>query len=158
MRPWVTVEGVEGVAEALRRLNVAAALRVIEAVEESAGAIAEGAQSRAPMRRGRYRRSIRPKFSRGGLEAAVAPWGRGGRVHPLAHIFEFGARAHVIRAKKKKALRFETSGGEEVLAAEVHHPGLPPRPHLFPAFEEERPRYVARLERALNQAGKDAAR
>lgn len=47
-----------------------------------------------------------------------------------APFVEFGTRAHVIRPKERKALRF-FAGGETVLAKKVFHPGTRPRPFFF---------------------------
>jgi hypothetical protein len=46
-----------------------------------------------------------------------------------------GTRQHIIRARKKKALKF-TSGGRTVIVKRVYHPGTKPRPWLFSALQE----------------------
>jgi hypothetical protein len=45
-----------------------------------------------------------------------------------------GSGPHIIRPKKKKALRFVVAG-RVVYATKVHHPGSPPRPFLRHAAE-----------------------
>jgi hypothetical protein len=45
-----------------------------------------------------------------------------------------GSKAHIIRARKKKALRFEV-GGKVVFARSVRHPGSRGRPWLADAAE-----------------------
>lgn len=47
-----------------------------------------------------------------------------------------GARAHVIRARKAKALRFQ-QGGQIVYRASVNHPGVRARPWLAQALADE---------------------
>jgi hypothetical protein len=57
---------------------------------------------------------------------------------------EYGTRAHIIRPRNKRILRFPANGhsarltgsvrrgGDAVFAREVHHPGTKPRPFLVP--------------------------
>lgn len=42
----------------------------------------------------------------------------------LVRYYEYGTRAHVIRARHAHALRFQ-KGGQTVFARSVHHPGTP---------------------------------
>lgn len=48
---------------------------------------------------------------------------------------ERGTRAHIIRPKNKKALRF-VRGGTTVIVRYVRHPGTKPRPFMFRALVE----------------------
>jgi hypothetical protein len=43
------------------------------------------------------------------------------------YFLEFGTKAYEIKAKNKKAMRFEGQGGAEVFAATVNFPGIRPR-------------------------------
>lgn len=47
-----------------------------------------------------------------------------------------GARAHIIRARRAKALRFE-QGGRIVYRSSVNHPGVRARPWLAQALASE---------------------
>lgn len=52
------------------------------------------------------------------------------------HYVERGTRPHVIRASKKKALRFVGKGGATVIVRQVRHPGTRPRPFMFRSLIE----------------------
>lgn len=159
----VEVEGADKVIATLSRFQMTAADRVERAVKESAKEVQRGARQRIRRVSGRSRRQIYPKYSKDGLTAEVAMWGRGRRrAHPLSHIIEFGTAPHKIKPKRKKALLIEGEGGEGLggttdFAAAVNHPGQPARPFLFPAWEEERPKYTGRLKDAIRGAAKEAA-
>lgn len=49
---------------------------------------------------------------------------------------ELGTRAHVIRPKRKKALRFVSRRGQVVIVKKVNHPGTRPRPFMFRSLVE----------------------
>lgn len=55
---------------------------------------------------------------------------------PQSNWTEFGTRPHVIRPRRRKALRFVV-GGQTVFARKVNHPGNPPRPWFFPTVRRE---------------------
>lgn len=76
-------------------------------------------------------RTVRPRVVSGSV---------GDDAHYAAPVHE-GARPHVIRPKRAKALRFEI-GGRVVFARLVRHPGMRGRPFLRNAGER-----VAALER-----------
>jgi hypothetical protein len=66
-------------------------------------------------------------------KARVKRFRRGGKMvvrctTPYATFLEHGTKAHVIRPKFKKALRFRV-GGQPVFARKVNHPGT--RPYYF---------------------------
>jgi phage gpG-like protein len=71
-----------------------------------------------------------------------------------AAIHEYGGqtRAHVIEAKKAKALAFQM-GGETIIRKLVHHPGskMPERSFLRSSLRESRDRIIAAIERAVAQ-------
>lgn len=54
-----------------------------------------------------------------------------GTSHPNAPYHHFGTKAHEIRAKQARALRFIRADGKTTFATRVFHPGVPARP-LFP--------------------------
>lgn len=52
---------------------------------------------------------------------------------PQAWFLEYGTRAHKIRPKRAKALRFTGRSGQPVFAREVNHPGTKADPFMGPA-------------------------
>jgi hypothetical protein len=84
-----------------------------------------------PVRTGRLRASGRMKFrvgARGPTGIVEYPVSYAAAVHD-------GSGPHVIRARKKKALKFEYNG-RTVIVKSVNHPGSPGRPFLRQAAEE----------------------
>lgn len=57
--------------------------------------------------------------------------------HPATLFVLYGTRPHVIRPRRKKALRFDV-GGRTVFAAVVHHPGTRPNDFLGRALRAGR--------------------
>lgn len=55
-----------------------------------------------------------------------------GKHGPLAHLLEYGVKAHTITAKGKKALSFNG-----LLFQSVNHPGFAKKPFLRPALDQE---------------------
>lgn len=51
----------------------------------------------------------------------------------VAAFNEFGTRAHIIRAKNRKALRWQ-QGGQTRFAKSVRHPGTRARPWFYPVL------------------------
>lgn len=82
-----------------------------------AGELAQAAQGRAPVKTGKFARSIKPRIHIG--EKSVT--GTVSTRDPRAHLFEYGGKtaAHEILPDKAKALLLP--GGK--FAARVHHPG-----------------------------------
>ena len=54
---------------------------------------------------------------------------------------EFGTPPHIIRPVDAKALHFKT-GGNEVFAKVVHHPGTRPNPWIRPVFKHQLPKLI----------------
>lgn len=87
--------------------------------------VAAKGHARVLQRTGALRRSFRAKIAafRGGGRVQV------GTGHRLAPFAEHGTRAHVIRARRARRLRFVTIEGT-VFAQSVRHPGTPARKML----------------------------
>jgi hypothetical protein len=88
----------------------------------------------APVRTGRLRAS-------GKMDLRVTQNGPTGSVTftvKYAQWVHDGTRPHIIRARKKKALRF-TVGGQVIYRPLVHHPGTRPQPFLARALVEVGP-------------------
>lgn len=84
-----------------------------------------------PVDTGRLRSSGRMKFrvgARGPTGVVEYPVSYAAAVHD-------GSGPHIIRARRKKALKFEYNG-RTVIVKSVHHPGSPGRPFLRQAAEE----------------------
>ena len=92
---------------------------------------------------GRLRSSIRIDFLQNGLAADIAT------DVEYADFVEFGTKPHTIEAKNKQALFWK---GAEHPVKSVEHPGSPPKPFMFPAWEEEVPKFIACLERDIKKA------
>jgi hypothetical protein len=69
---------------------------------------------------------------------------------PQANYQEYGTRPHIIRPRRRQALRFNV-GGRVVFAKIVHHPGNRARPRFFPTIRR-------RFEPALQNAWRSLAR
>lgn len=86
----------------------------------------------APVRTGRLRSSIRAEPPRiFSLRGSVTV----GSDLEYAAFVNDGTKAHIIRPKRAKVLRFQV-GGRTVFARLVHHPGTKPRPFLDRALRE----------------------
>jgi len=99
---------------------------------------------------GHLRASIHYEIQEGGDRIAATV----GTNVAYAAIHEYGGqtRAHVIEAKKAKALAFQM-GGETIIRKLVHHPGskMPERSFLRSSLRESRDRIIAAIERAVAQ-------
>lgn len=59
---------------------------------------------------------------------------------------EFGTKAHIIKAKNKKALYWK---GASHPVKSVKHPGGKAKPYLIPAFEKEKNKFFEKLKEAI---------
>ena len=60
---------------------------------------------------------------------------------------EYGTRAHIIRAKNKKALYWK---GAKHPVKKVNHPGSKAKPYLIPAFEKEKDQFLEKLKEVIS--------
>jgi hypothetical protein len=86
------------------------------------------AKKLAPVRTGNLRRTIH--IGRVSLDSAEVVASA-----KYARPVEFGAKAHLIRPRNRKALRFKV-GGRTVFTRLVHHPGNKARPFLIPGVRK----------------------
>lgn len=63
-----------------------------------------------------------------------------------APMVEKGTKAHIIRAKNKKALYWK---GASHPVKQVNHPGSKAKPYLIPAFDKEVPYFVEKLKEVV---------
>ena len=59
---------------------------------------------------------------------------------------EYGTRAHIIRAKNKKALYWK---GAKHPVKQVNHPGSKAKPFLIPAFNQEKDQFLEKLKEVI---------
>ena len=59
---------------------------------------------------------------------------------------EFGTKAHIIKAKNKKALYWK---GAKHPVRSVRHPGGKAKPYLMPAFEKEKDQFLEKLKEVI---------
>ena len=59
---------------------------------------------------------------------------------------EFGTKAHIIKAKNKKALYWK---GAKHPVKSVKHPGSKAKPYLIPAFEKEKDQFLEKLKEVI---------
>ena len=59
---------------------------------------------------------------------------------------EFGTKAHIIKAKTKKALYWK---GAKHPVKSVKHPGSKAKPYLIPAFEKEKDQFLEKLKEVI---------
>jgi hypothetical protein len=116
-------------------LNAVASRAALPEVTKITRRVLTRAKILAPVRTGRLRSS-------GRMDIKITNVGPSGSVtFPVsyAQFVHEGTRAHIIRAKKKKVLKFKGRSGAFVFRKVVHHPGTRARPFLQRALEETAP-------------------
>ena len=103
------------------------------------------AKMRAPVQTGNLRSSIGSRFTDGGLTGIVEA------TAAHAAFVEYNTRAHIIRAKNVKYLKFKMNG-TTVFRKSVRHPGTTAQPFMRPALEEERPHFIREITEAATRA------
>lgn len=125
----ITLTGQDGIEKRLARIvpqSEAAVLRLAERIHELAF---QGADRHT--QKGAIIRSLGsgPRRIPGGFEI-----GHDSQKAPHAVFVHWGTKAHVIKPKNKKRLRFQVGGGH-VFARWVNHPGYKGDPWLKHAFD-----------------------
>ena len=64
-----------------------------------------------------------------------------------APMVEYGTKAHIIRAKNKKALYWK---GTKHPVKKVNHPGSKAKPYLIPAFNQEKDQFLEKLKEVIS--------
>jgi hypothetical protein len=116
-----------------------ARLRIEKAVSDSTLNIKQGAIERVRVRKGSLRKSIKSSFRASGPSGTVYS------KRPTAHLIELGVKPHKISARGKTAL---VINGDFVRKG-VSHPGFTAKPFLRPAYEDEKPRFIRKVEEAV---------
>nr|DAS93848.1 MAG TPA: Minor capsid protein [Caudoviricetes sp.] len=112
---------------------------VRKVVKNSAFNIERNAKSSVNVKTGHLKRSISTKM--GDMEATIHTSNL-----KYAPAVEFGTRAHIIRAKNKKALYWK---GATHPVKQVNHPGSKAKPFLIPAFEKEKDQFLEKLKEVI---------
>lgn len=119
------------------------------AVQTAALSVESNAKRRAPVSNKRGGGNLRS-----GIGHEIDADGLGAEIRSTAAYsayVEYNTRAHIIRPKTAKALKFE-KGGETIFAKVVRHPGTTEQPFMRPALREERPHFVKDLAGAVRRA------
>lgn len=119
-------------------------LAIENELQSSTKNIARGAKQKAAQRSGKLKKSIKSGFDRRKPEGQVKA------KTPYAHIVEFGAKAHTVKAKNKKALTI-SSGDGVLLRKSAKIPARKGRPFIKPAFDEEEPKLISHIKKVLNK-------
>lgn len=142
------------VVRAVERLEVAANARMTQALQQSAQLVADRAKQDHGYtdRTGALTASVRAGQVRGtfasGLKVDMLAGARG--VTYASHV-EFGTKAHVIAARRRKSLRF-VQGGQTRFAKKVRHPGTPEFRFMRNALEATLPRAEQLMDTAMELA------
>jgi HK97 gp10 family phage protein len=117
-------------------------LRMEGALRKGTRMVRREAAQRVPRHTGRLRKSIKTRFSSVRLEGQVYS------NEPHAHLVEFGARAVIVRTKRKKALRFPFTGGYRYSKVVVV-PKRVGKPFMKTAYEYVEPTIIQDAKKAL---------
>lgn len=117
------------------RINAVASRAALPEVTKITRRVLNRAKVLAPVDTGRLRSSGRMDIR----ITAVGPTGSVSFPVSYARYVHEGTRAHVIRAKNKKTLRFKGRGGGWVFRKKVNHPGTRARPFVEQALLEIAP-------------------
>lgn len=122
---------------------------VRDAVQTSALSAESNAKRLAPVSNkrggGNLRSGIGHKIDADGLGAEIRS------TAAYSAYVEYNTRAHIIRPKKAKVLKFE-KGGQTIFAKEVRHPGTTEQPFMRPALREEKPHFIKDIRGAVRRA------
>lgn len=128
----------EKVVGKVRKMSEEAQTGTKTQVLKSAMQVEAVAKSLAPSKTSKLRGSIKTKLTNGGMGAEVTA------TAAHAAYVEYNTRAHIIKAKKAKALKFNMDG-KTMFRKWVRHPGTKEQPFMRPALERERPHFIREL-------------
>ena len=139
----------EKVTKKLSEIKIGKGKEFRNTVNESALNIQREAKKACPVDTGRLRSSIRPVFFADGMAADV-----GTDVEYAANV-EFATKPHMppsgaLSGWAKRQLGNE--GAAYAVALKIKESGTVAKPFLFPAFEQERPKFERRLKSILRKA------
>lgn len=106
--------------------------------------IQKQAKIRVPVRTGKLKKTVKQRFSAAKMTGEVYS------NLQYAHLVEFGFKAHTVRPKKKKAMKFSQMGGH-YFTKKAEIPKQSARPFLKPAYEYEEQHIINSIKKALNK-------
>lgn len=146
MKIYMKVDS-SAISNALKEIHAwdgKARLRVEDAVKRGTKNVRRDAAQRAAVRSGKLKRSLKTRFRASKCTGEVYT-----RL-PYAHIVEYGAKAHEVKPKRKKALRFYKNG-KAIFAKRVKLPKFIARPYLKPAYDYISPDIVKNIKKAVRK-------
>jgi len=140
MKVEIEIKGVDDVIGKINRFNY----RVVHGVEIQMDTTTKNIRNRerqaAPVRTGKYKKSIKRSLKKSDLTATVGPQWHG-RLHPIAHLLERGTKAHPIHPYGNKKVT-------------VQHPGTKSDPHIEPAWDAEQNDFVNGIKNVIEGAAR----
>lgn len=141
------LKGLDKLLSVLQKIPAELDKDVDEIVKLNALDIAAEAAKNAPVDNGDLQQSM--KAIRLDKKKFLVKANATGNAPYAAHV-EYGTKAHVIRPKNGKALKFKI-GGKDVFATSVNHPGTKKQPFFFPAVFKGKARFIEDLEHLLKE-------
>jgi len=141
----VRISGVQEAVAKLKQYDVRKQQGVRRVVAESAFNIEKTAKKRAPVDTGRLRSSITSDFKNSGFSAETKA------ATFYAIYVEFGTSPHFppVAALRGWAKRHRAS--EWAVARGIARRGTPAQPFLYPAFLQEKPRFIRNLRAEMSK-------
>ena len=156
--PLIIEGGIEGLDEAIKKLksyDSESGKKIRKAISRAGRNVASQAKSRVPSRTGKLKKSISARFDSRNIESVVKARA------PHAHLVEYGAAASAVRAKNKKALRFNGSDGNVRYVAKggvgkgtIKIPQRSASPFMEPAYRSVKPRVEHEIAQVLKEMPK----
>ncbi|MBP2653350.1 MAG: hypothetical protein H6Q73_919 [Firmicutes bacterium] len=140
MKINIEVKGADEAIGKINRFNVDVFKGVLKQIETTSKDIRNRERQAAPVRTGKYKKSIKRTIKKVDLTATVGPTRRG-KLHPIAHLLERGTKAHDIHPYGNKKVT-------------VRHPGSREYPHIEPAWDAERDKFVEGVKSAIKEAAR----
>lgn len=162
-REGVRVIGLDRLRRKLGELEEAEIKAIQFTVKASALNIEGGAKRRVLVDRGRTRNAISHLIGEDGMSATIGMVGAdGGTMSIVGKVIEYGRRPgsypppDAIKSwMKRKGIPLKAYWP---IMRKLFLKGTAAHPFLFPAFEEEVPKFKQRLQRALERAAREVAR
>ena len=148
MRIDMDMRGISQVIKDISRFDSMTRLKVKDVINETALNIQKGAKRRCPVDTGRLRSSI-----------TIQPVGAGGMTMQIgtkvkyAPYIEYGTGKfanHPTKSGRQTPWVYPGSKGGRETGEMVFTHGSKPHPFLFPAFEEEKPKFIRAIREALD--------
>lgn len=141
------VQGEVELRRFLRGLPDAVKAEIRPAIEEAAKRVYEDSRAGLPepgshrFATGRLARTWRYEIDKDGLKARIGTFGTRRQRVPYGHFIEFGVSAHPVPVDKNDPGK-----------GTIQHPGHPPRPFLYPAFQKNRNANIELMREAVRRA------